>query len=235
LWDLLVRLAAPLGALSIEVLLERDLTAPIAPIGAELDLSLREATDQDLDWITPLYARDPYLYLGETDPASGKAVIAGKLAATEQYRARLRRGEKCFVASAGSEVAHVNWICFGWGEAIPGHPIVLRPGEVYTTDAFTIEKFRGRNVHAAVLGEMMRYAQRAGYRTAYTLTRTDRHSSFHALRELGWRVRGRLVCFVPRGARRAWVLRLSGRVDCLYRDPIAGGAAPRADRMQPSP
>jgi GNAT superfamily N-acetyltransferase len=207
LWHAVARLISPLGTLSVEVLLERDLRDPIEPVSATIEVTVRQAEEQELDRITHLYSRDPYLYLGEA--AAG---TAGEREALESYRQRMRRGEKCFMALVDGEIVHVNWICFEWGEAIPGHPFFPRTGEVYTTDGFTAEQFRRRNIHAVVLGAMLRYAQQAGYRTAYTVARLDRHDVFHAFPQLGWRVAGKLLCFTPRGAQTAWILRRSGRI-----------------------
>src|SRR5437773_3443906 len=56
-------------------------------------------------------------------------------------------------------------------------PIVLEEGEAYTTDAVTVAKFRGKNVHALVLGEMLRAAQQAGRLRALTATRAEDRKS----------------------------------------------------------
>jgi GNAT superfamily N-acetyltransferase len=165
---------------------------------------VREATEQELDRITALYAQDPYLF----------QLIAPREAnerdALEQYRERMREGDKCFVALVGSEIVHVNWLCFKWGGGIPGHPFNLRPDEVYTIDGFTVEGFRRRNVHTVVLGEMLGYAQRAGYRTAYTVPRADRSGAFNAFRQLGWRRIGRFFSFTPRWTDKSWIVCIRG-------------------------
>jgi hypothetical protein len=145
-------------------------------------------------------------------------------AAREQYRARMRRGEKCFLAFAGDEIAHVNWLCLSWAEAAPGHPIYLQAGEVYTTDAITPDKFRGKNIHALVLGEMLRHAQRLGRRRAYTMTRSSRRASFGGLRQLGWRTAGMALCLVASGTNKSRLFRIYGRIDPLLRS--APAAAP---------
>jgi len=237
-WQTLARLLSPLGTLSLEVLLERDLTTTVEPISTRLPVAIREATDADLDRITFLYSQDPYLYLGDvpssqlnnrnSDVDSEMVDRAVDPKAREQYRDRMRRGEKCFLALVGSEIAHVNWLCFSWGEAVPGHPIFLQPGEVYTTDAFTPDKFRGQNIHAYILSEMLRYAQNKGYLRAYTVTRLASRASMHAFRQLGWHTVGELLCFIPRRTDRyCWLLKLSGRIDPLLRQPSIASRAGR--------
>jgi hypothetical protein len=226
----LARLLSPLGTLSLEVLLERDLTTTVVSISAGVPVAIREATDADLDRITFLYSQDSYLYLGDEPISQSNNRGSGaesemvdrpvELNARDQYRDRMRRGEKCFLALVDSEIAHVNWLCFSWGEAVPCHPIFLQPGEVYTTDAFTPNKFRGQNIHAHILSEMLRYAQNRGYLRAYTVTRLARRTSMRAFHQLGWRTVGKLLCFIPRGSERCcWLLKLSGRIDPLLRQP----------------
>jgi GNAT superfamily N-acetyltransferase len=232
---MLARLLSPLGTLSLELLLERDLTTTVEPISAGVPVTIREATDADLDRLTFLYSQDSYLYLGD-EPISrsnGRGCGADSEMvdcavdpkARKQYWDRVRRGEKCFLALIDSEIAHVNWLCFSWGEAVPGHPIFLQPGEVYTTDAFTADKFRGQNIHAHILSEMLRYAQNKGYLRAYAVTRLTRHASMHAFHQLGWRTVGKLLCFIPRRTNRCWFLKLSGRIDPLFRQPTIAGRA----------
>jgi len=226
LWRPLAKLLHPFGRLTLEVLLERDLTRPVQRIKTDLDISIRLAGADDLDWITALYARVPYLYLGD-HPETGQAdarpmtscgsSVKIETSAREQYASRFERGERCFIASVAGEVAHVNWLCFHWGEAVPGHPIVLEEGEAYTTDAVTVAKFRGKNVHALVLGEMLRAAQQAGRLRALTATRADRHASFNAFSQLGWRVCGQVLCLVPRGGGSPKLMKLSGDIAPLLR------------------
>jgi L-amino acid N-acyltransferase YncA len=232
----LARLLSPLGALSLEVLLERDLTTTVESISAGVPVAIREAMDADLDRITSLYSQDSYLYLGDEPISQSNKRGSGADSemvyravdpkAREQYRDRMRRGEKCFLALVGSEIAHVNWLCFSWGEAVPGHPIFLQPGEVYTTDAFTLDKFRGQNIHGHILSEMLRYAQNKGYLRAYTVTRLARPASMRAFHQLGWRTVGKLLCFIPRRTDRCcWLLKLSGRIDQLFRQPSIASRA----------
>jgi hypothetical protein len=224
----IARLIRPFGELSLEVLLSRDLAAPLPHPQTAAPLVLRQGTEDDLGWITRLYASEPYLQIGPSHEPELDAYLAlgseharGDPAETHgnaiaQYRARLQRGERCFIALVDSEVAHVNWLCFRWGPVAPGIGIALEPGEAYTTDAITISKFRGMNIHAVVLGEMLREAQQVGCRRAFTVTGVDRRASFKAFRQLGWTVQGRFFCFVPRKGR-ALVVRLSGDIHPLRR------------------
>jgi len=97
------------------------------------EATLRLAEPADIDEISRLYSSDPWLYIldGPRKPGDDQR-------ARELYLDRLRRGELCFLAMCGTAIAHVNWICFSFAEALPEHPIRLQPGEVFTTDAITL-------------------------------------------------------------------------------------------------
>lgn len=207
------RALARWGELGCDVLLGRSLLAELPAVQQpKVEVSLRLAGAHDIDFITRLYASDPWLYLGETEPTPGDHEIA-----RERYLDRLRRGEVCFLAMAEDAVAHVNWICFRWGDALPEHPIRLRDGEVFTTDALTLPAFRGKGLHAFVLRAMLTYARERGYRQAYTLGRLDRTASYKGLFQLGWKVCGRVFYFLPRSRTRAWFLWRQGDVEPLFR------------------
>jgi hypothetical protein len=137
--------------------------------------------------------------------------------ARDLYLDRLRRGELCFLAMSGNTIAHVNWICFTWGDALPGHPLRLRSGEVFTTDALTPMPYRGKGLHACVLRAMLAHARARGDRHAYTLARVDRTDTYKGLFQLGWRECGRVIYFLPRGSSKAWFLWRQGKLEPLFR------------------
>lgn len=89
---------------------------------ASVDVILRSATDADIGEICRLYSTDSWLYLGKASTEGGVDA-----AAREPYRDRPRRGELCFLAIGDGEIAHVNWVCSTWGDALPGNPIRLKP------------------------------------------------------------------------------------------------------------
>jgi GNAT superfamily N-acetyltransferase len=207
------RALARWGELGCDVLLERSLLAELpAAQQPKVEVSLRLAGAADIDWITRLYASDPWLYLGDGPPTLGNHEKARNL-----YLERLRRGELCFLAVSGDATVHVNWICFSWGDALPEHPLRLREGEVFTTDGLTLPAFRGKGLHAFVLRGMLVYARERGYTQAYTLARADRTASYKGLFQLGWKVCGRVFYFLPRGRTKAWFLWRQGKVEPLFR------------------
>jgi len=208
----LVRALAPWGELGCEVLLERSLQDDLPAVTPGTEVTLRLAVPADVDEISRLYSSDPWLYIGEWPPMPGSHEKARDL-----YLDRLRRGELCFMAMSGDAIAHLNWICFTWGDVLPEHPIRLRNGEVFTTDAITLPAFRGKGLHAFVLRAMLAHARARGDRQAYTLARVDRTDTFKGLFQLGWRECGRMIYFLPRGRTKAWFLWRQGNLEPIFR------------------
>lgn len=208
LWTWLRAGISPIGELTCAIFFERSLATPVAGGDNKLNASIRLASDDDIDAICRLYAGDEWLWLGRSpEDRSARAL----------YLDRLRRGEQCYIASVGGEIAHVNWTCFSWGDALPGNPIRLRAGEVYTTDAFTPPPFRGKGVHAFVLGTMLNEARKRGATHAFTLGQVDRPAALTGLQALGWRECGRVLYFLLRGRDRAVFLLRSGKTEPLFR------------------
>ena len=206
------RALAPLGELGCDVLLERSLDDELPAVNPDVDVTLRFALPADIDEICRMYEPDPFLYIGDPSPSPGSFERAREL-----YLDRLKRGELCFLATVEGVIAHVNWICFQWGEALPEHPIRLHAGEIYTTDALTPAAFRGRGLHPFVLRSMLAYARQRGFRHAYTLARIDRTGSLKGLYALGWKECGRVVYFLRRGRTKAWFVWRRGNVEPLFR------------------
>jgi GNAT superfamily N-acetyltransferase len=102
------------------------------------------------------------------------------------YRERLRRGQKCFVATIAGEVVGGNWTCFG-NEPDGSITYALAPDEILTTDAYTAVAHRGRSIHTALLHAMLAWAQQAGYRRAYTYRTLGNRNPAKGLRLLNWR------------------------------------------------
>jgi GNAT superfamily N-acetyltransferase len=206
------RALAAWGEFGCVVLLERSLLSDLPAMKADVEVTLRLALPTDIDVICRLYSSDPWLYLGDGMPSFGSHQKACEL-----YLDRLRRGELCFLAMSGDAIAHVNWICFSWGDALPDNPFRLGDGEVYTTDGFTLPAFRGKGLHALVLRSMLAHARGRGYRSAYTLGRVDRTASYKGLAQLGWTICGHVIYFLPRGHTKPLFFWRQGKVEPLFR------------------
>jgi GNAT superfamily N-acetyltransferase len=222
LWRGLNRALSPFGDLCCGILFERSLLDPLPVATTSLDVVVRLATAGDIAEISRLYSGDSWLFLGESSTAEG-----AEKAGHDAYLDRLRRGELCFLAIGEGRIAHVNWICRTWGDALPGHPIRLQAGEVYTTDALTTAGFRGKGLHAVVLRAMLEHAQARGDRHAFTLARLDRTDSHKGLLQLGWRECGRTIYFLPRRSERPRFLWRRGNLAPLFRQYEAAGASSR--------
>lgn len=216
LWQGLNRVLSPFGDLCCAILFERSLLDSLPEARTDLDVVLRLATPDDIGEISRLYSGDAWLFLGET-PAAGY----------DAYLDRLERGELCFLAIGEGRIAHVNWICRSWGDALPGNPIRLAAGEVYTTDALTTAGFRGKGLHAVVLRAMLADAQARGDRHAFTLARLDRTGSHKGLLQLGWRECGRTIYFLRHGSERPRFLWRRGHLAPLFRPRDETGSSSR--------
>ena len=212
LWQGLTLAAAPFGELTLATLMDRSLADPLPEAGTDVDVTLRHAVEADMEAVCRLYSVDSWLYLGDSSGRSDSHATAREL-----YVDRLRRGEMCFLAISEGAIAHVNWLCSSWGDALPGHPIILRPGEVYTTDGLTTEPFRGKGLHAFVLRAMLEHARARGDKHAYTLARLDRTNAHKGLFQLGWSECGRVAYFLLHGGARPWFLWRKGDLDPLFR------------------
>lgn len=210
LWRVLSRCLVPFGTLQPWTFYEHDLGRPIPAVRTAADVRIMQATESDVQELATLVARrygptpiGPYARLG--------------IRATIVHR--LRRGLRCFVArTATGEIVHYNWIAVGREETLGpvGASILLRDGEAYCSDAYTVETWRGRSIHTTVLRAMLVWLHQAGYRKAYTDVGTDNKSSWKAHERLGWTMCGLAVDFIPRGGRRIWRIRLGGGANPFF-------------------
>jgi hypothetical protein len=207
---MLNRVLAPLGELCCDILFELSLIEPLAEIRPRMEVEIRLATAADLDMICATYAPDPFLFLGDLAPDGSVPDHVRAL-----YADRLTRGELCFIATVGGEIAHLNWTCLTWGDALPDRPIRLKPNEVYTTDAVTTAAFRGKNIHAFVLRTMLMHARSLGRDTAYTLSGANRPEGHKGLHRVGWRESGRVWYWLYGNGYKTFILARRGRLDAL--------------------
>jgi hypothetical protein len=221
LWRPLSILLRPFGSLTLEVILVRELSLPVPDIQTGVEVTIRTAREDEIDWIGEFYREEPYLDLNDLTYNAGPQPSAqgSPLEGKEAYRNRLRRGEQCFLAFAQGTLAHINWLCFTFGEEpVPGRLFLLRPGECYTTDAVTVAGYRGKNIHAAVLGRMLSSARAGGCHKAYTTTNIEHRASFKAFEQLGWQILGYFLCLSPKNEGRSRLIRLRGSIEPMLRE-----------------
>ena len=203
MWRLLVKLASPIGELGIHILYQKDLTAEIAPVQPRVAATIRLGTEADVD---ALLALQQY---GANNPKTPEQ--RGK------YLNRLHRGETLFLVYVGAELAAFDWMCRQWGEAIPGFPIVLEPGEFYGAEAFTSPLWRGLDLHKFVNNHMLRFAQSLGCHRCYTMADLVTWRSHRNLRRLGYQVLGVLAWLRLRRRDKVLACRLKGNIDVFSR------------------
>lgn len=230
LWRALTAALAPLALVELELLFRRDLRQPVPRLTARVPLVIREAEMHEIEEIARIASAESHLALEifESEvirwtPESERRTRKPGL--LRHYLDRIARGEKCFVALVDNKIAHINWTCFKWGDVLPRHPIVLRPGEIYTTDAFTLPEYRGLNIHGAVLAHMLRHAQQLRCHRAYTASELARRRSYAIFSGLGWQLQGTALSVVARGAKKPFIFRLSGNIDPILRAPVTPGCS----------
>lgn len=168
---LVVRATRPLRKrLDLSYLYHFDLRGPVPDARADIPVEMTRATPEDVE--------------------AAALLVAPEL--REKFLARLDDGMECFVAKIDGRVVAYNWIRYRSGED-EGDVIELGPGEIYTTDAFTAEGFRGRKIHAETLGYMLRAAKAEGYLHAYTMASALKLGSRKTMPRLGWRLAGRVL------------------------------------------
>ena len=199
LWRTVVKLLSPLVRLDLEILFDLDLTLPVEQRRAKIECRIERATEADLDAVMRMHPPD------------------ARATTRDAFLTAMRAGEHCFVARVDGEVAHSNWIRFHECAPLADRSVDLLPGEVYTTDGFTDERWRGLRLHEAVLSHMLRYGQSRGCHRAYTITNLTKAGARRGLRRVGWRRRGKVLFIGARGLGRTWLLRLSGDVEPIFR------------------
>jgi hypothetical protein len=211
-WRTVNRWTAPIGEFSCDVLLERSLLDPLPEAKTDVKLEVRTATAADLDLICATYAPYPYLFMGDLAPDGTVPADVRQI-----YADRLDRGELCYIATSGGDLAHMNWTCFSWGDVMPGWRLDLTAYEIYTTDGVTTAAFRGKNVHAVVLRQMLVHARERGRTHAYTLASWERDDSMKGLFKLGWNEAGRVYYWLYGDGYKSAPLFTRGDVDPLFR------------------
>jgi GNAT superfamily N-acetyltransferase len=224
-WKIAVKLVSPIASVQHQILFETDLTQPVAERRPRVDCRIEAATEDDLDRITAMRFEPP----PSVDP---QVAVPDEFARAyyarqselfrdgfrENVRQCLRAGEMCFVARIGDEIAHINWVRFPGCTPVMRRPIRLLTDEVYTTDAYTAPRWRGKAVHEAVFTHMLRYASSLGFRRAYTITDLTKAESRRGVLRAGAKQRGHHLFITPRGWGRTWVVRLAGDIEPIIRD-----------------
>jgi len=155
-WDVCRKLVSPVVTLNCQFLFEIDLDT-VQLRYARIDCNIAQVVETDLDEIVDMEIRPPEPSATWSDEDEHAAALQQLRRASlrEKYLRALRAGESCFVARVGAEMAHSNWIRYDDSGPLVQRPVLLMRGEIYTTDGFTAERYRGLRVHEAVLTTML--------------------------------------------------------------------------------
>ena len=220
-WRTVVKLASPFVKLDLQILFEMDLREPLEPRPARVPCVIEPGTEADIEAILDgqmrLLSPVELEELSDEEELQYTHFVRARAKAQEGFRHAMRAGEVCFVARVEGQVAHSNWIRFHDCGPVDSRPVELAPGEVYTTDGFTDERWRGQRLHEAVNIHMLRYAQARGCHRAYTITDLTKAGSRRGVRRIGWKERGIILYATPRGLGRTWLFRLSGDLEPMFR------------------
>lgn len=184
----LARAVKPFFRVTVLTIWRRDLTLPMPEATTDVPLeafvaSRREVLEEVARLNLPYY---PFL--------------------RERFERYLDNGSVCFIGRVRGELVAYNWTQFKPGKDWDYY-MDLRPDEIHGTDAYTAPEFRGRNIHAVLLREMLLFSAGLGYRYAYSGVALTNGRSHKAHKRLGWEATGRGL-FVHRGP----IVRLSGSV-----------------------
>jgi ribosomal protein S18 acetylase RimI-like enzyme len=159
------------------VLMERLLNEPIAAVTGRLPvvIDLLKATEID-EYVSFRLGADP------------RAV-----------RHRLAAGQRAFVARHEGRIVHAGWTTTkrAWIDFL-AREIALAPDEVYQYESFTAPGFRGQNLAAVRITEMMHYFRKAGYRRMVAVVVPENTPAFRPLEKAGYRPFG-LIGYVKLG------------------------------------
>jgi hypothetical protein len=192
----IAELTRPLRRLELCIVYRYDLTQPIAPFEAGVDVRIDQASLADLEEASRL--RVPH------DPGVAKL-----------FRWRAEHDCVCFVARSGSKVVAYNWIRLRPGPE-EGEMIALSAGEMYSFDLYVDENFRGNRVYTALGVRGRTFCKELGYTTAYARVSVGNRKSQKAIRRGGWRRSG--LALRARRSRGGWpIVRLLGSAHPLAR------------------
>jgi hypothetical protein len=206
LWRVLRLGLSPLGRLAMDSFCRKDLTQPLRRTQAKVDLTVSQATEADIDKLAALVAK-------RYGPGGVRKWFKTR-SIQETIRDRFQRGTRCFVGRIGTEIVAYNWIFFHKKEWLHGvFAIPLNDDEALCDEAFTVEELRGKNIHSAVLNQMLLFLQQSGFRTAYTVAHTDDIVAKKALHRLDWETYATLLHFSPRKSDKVLSWQVRGPLD----------------------
>jgi RimJ/RimL family protein N-acetyltransferase len=117
----------------------------------------------------------------------------------------LARGEQCFVAWYQGRIVHAGTMATGrvYVSYLRRH-LILRPGEVYSHDSFTLPAYRGYGLAPARHAHVMRSFHQEGYRRIACLVAVENKAGFRVVEKLGYQAMGLYSCLRVGPWQREW-------------------------------
>lgn len=231
LWRIFVKLMSPVARMDLQILFEIDLSQPLQVRAARIPCRVERAGEDDIDAILDMQMRrftpEEEAALSDAQQVQYARLLRARANAHRSYQRQLRAGEQCYVARVDDgRIGHSNWTRFHDNDFDASCPVTLKPGEIYTTDAFTADEFRGKGLHEAVLTTMLAAAQQRGAVRAFTITDITKAGSRRGVQRVGWRRRGSIMHLSLRGVKRRWLLRVAGDLEPIFAHVRAHTAMP---------
>lgn len=102
-------------------------------------------------------------------------------------RARLDRGDQCFVARHAGQIVNAGWAYTSGASVYEWiREIKLAPSEVFLSEAFTLPHFRNQKIQQARHSWMLRILRDAGFRRVIGQVRLDNSAQIRALERVGY-------------------------------------------------
>jgi GNAT superfamily N-acetyltransferase len=186
----------PLRRLELCILYRYDLTRPIAPFDAGVDVEIVRATPADME-------------------EAAKLRVPPEPKQRELFDWRLQHGCECFLARAGSKLVAYNWIRLRPGPE-EGEMIALGEHEMYSFDLYVDENWRGNRIYTALGTRTRMFCKERGYTTAFARVSVGNRKSQKAIRRGGWHSAG--LALRVRRSHGGWpILKLWGSAHPLAR------------------
>jgi hypothetical protein len=113
----------------------------------------------------------------------------------EAVRARLDRGEVCFVSWLDGRIVQAAWGATGRARsAYLGRDLLLEPDTAYVYDSFTLPVYRRNRLAAGATAELMRHYRQRGFRRLVSLVAVENTAGLQLNLKRGSRAVGRFTC-----------------------------------------
>lgn len=108
------------------------------------------------------------------------------------YARRAARGDRCLCIKQGSEIVGYRWfkldtgcVLCGWSPEMEIIPFSLKPGQAYSYDLFTYQKYRGRGVATMLMKILFQVLREKGVKEVLSLVAPTNHASLRLQMRFG--------------------------------------------------